>query len=482
MDPTPETFPSASNRRFLLMTAGMAFLFGLMAFFYSHPDWTEPRLNRELFIWPVTLGLVLLYWKGYQALREHMPAPAVLVGMSILVSVAALWVPPFHSTDLFGYINRGWQQVAYAMNPYVYTVDDIPDWGSDPMITNHWVNNPSPYGFVYLQVARGLTWLGGGELARTMLLFKLFNLFLHLGVMALIWQAARRLLDRESALRGLYLYGFNPLILVHALSNGHNDLLMGALITASATAAVLGRNWVIIPALVAATLVKYAAVIILPLAGLLLIKQKAWGALIVGLLLGLAVFAGAGISYLPDWQHFAVDRIQRNAFVSHSSLHSVFFNAYEALGEYMFPALQAHEPAVRSFLKNLLLGGLAGFYAWLCWRILKSTTYSVPAWIRDSLVVMIVLVGIVSLKFYPWYLGMFMPLAFFLPEGHFLRRFVVIYSCFQMLALTFIGQTHFLNFLLMSAVPMIWVFRQARLRAAERDVPAGTVAADGAGS
>ncbi len=462
----PEPAPSFTARRFVLLAGLSGVLYAALWFFYSHPDWRAQQVLRELFIWPVTLGLVWAYWQGYEAMRPEPPRLKTMLWLALAVALLAMAVPPFHSTDLFGYINRGWQQVAYGMNPYVHPVDDIPGWEHDPMITDHWVNNPSPYGFVYLQVARLLAWLGGGSLPQTIMVFKAFNLLLHLGVGAMVWLVGRRLFSEAAALRGFYLYAFNPLILVHALCNGHNDILMGALVTLSAWLAVLGAAWAVLPALVAATLVKYAALVILPLAGLLLMKQRRWAALAVGGMAALGVFLLSGSSYLPDWRDFAVDRIQRNAFVSHSSLHSVFFNAYEDLGHFVFPAMQPYEQAVRSLLKNSLLLAYVLFYATLCWRILKAPEYPVARFIRDALLVMVVLVGIVSLKFYPWYLGMFLPLAFLLPEGDWLRRFVVVYSGFQMLALTFIGQTHYLNFLLMSGVPMLWMWRLHRKAAA----------------
>jgi hypothetical protein len=49
-----------------------------------------------------------------------------VVWFAALFCAACVLVYPFHSTDVFGYVNRGWQQVHYHMNPYVYTVAEVP--------------------------------------------------------------------------------------------------------------------------------------------------------------------------------------------------------------------------------------------------------------------------------------------------------------------------------------------------------------------
>ena len=66
------------------------------------------------------------------------------------------------------------------------------------------------------------------------------------------------------------------------------------------------------------------------------------------------------------------------------------------------------------------------------------------------------LICIASPKYYAWYLGMFYPLALWLPEGDRLRRVILAVTSAQLLSLTFVAQAHFLNVVLMLVVPMIW--------------------------
>jgi hypothetical protein len=473
--------PPDTTRRFLWLAAGNILIYGVLWAFYTTPWLHEPRLNRELLVWPVTFLLLWLYWAGYRLVAAKAIPLSWLVGSGLILAIVAALVPPFHSTDIFGYINRGWQQLHYHLNPYVYTIDQIPDWEHDPMITDHWVNNPSPYGFLYLLLAKFLCWLGAGNKANTVLLFKLGNVIAH-GLTALLIWLGIDALNKDSRKKrsgnsgyldpnlAIYLYLWNPLVLVHGLANGHNDMIMGLFITLSVYCAT--RNWLagILPTLMTATLIKYGAVVIVPLAIVFLIRRRAWISLEWGVVLAALVFLLTGFPYLVDWQQFHLAEINRNAFVSHGSIHSLIYSIYKTLGKEAFPVLYQYRELARAILKNLLLLGYMVVYGTLAWRRFRQAEYTTLQWIWDSLLVMTLLICLVSLKFYPWYLGMFFPLALFLPAGDWLRRFVVVLSGAQLLSITFIGQAHLLNFILMTAIPIGWIVWTHRKRQPQSSV------------
>lgn len=454
------------QRRFWWLTALALLVLAGLWFFYATPALYGPRLNREILVWPVTLLLLWLYWAGAQAVRSQAVSTRTVWISGILLTAVAVLIPPFHSTDLFGYINRGWQQLHYGLNPYVYTVDAIPQWEADPMITDHWVNNPSPYGFLYLLIAKTLCALGAGHKAQTMLVFKLSNGLVSLATAALLWSGVRAAQTRKALKSGwasdprlaLYLYLWNPLILIHGLANGHNDLWMGFFVTLAAFVGLIGSWLWVLPALMAATLIKYGALVIVPLAVLFLIKNRAWPALGGGLVLSLMLFGLTGLPFLPNWQQFHLSEINHNAFVSHGSLHSLVYSAFKTLDKTALPFLHPHREAIRALLKNLLLGSYGLIFVGLCWRRFRQANYATAQWVRDSLLVMALLISLVSLKFYPWYLGMFFPLALFLPEKNWLRQFVLVLSGAQLFSITLIGQAHMLNFLVMTGLPLAWLF------------------------
>ncbi len=470
MVPTLPPSSQLDTRRFRWLTLGMLALLLGTALFYRIPEWCGPRLNRELWVWPLTFALLGFYWQGFQLLQRHAVSRQWIWISGVLLALAAVAIPPFHSTDIYGYINRGWQQLHYGMNPYVFTVDHIPGWEADPMITDHWVNNPSPYGFLYLLVAKALCVLGAGNKALTVMLFKVWNGVLHLGTAWLVGYGAQALSEKgPDAYRGkvdpllaIFLYLWNPLVLMQSLANGHNDSLMGFWVTLSAVAAITGR-WVwILPALMAATLVKYGAVVIVPLAVLFLVRNRAWSALLQGLALSLILFGVTGLPFLADWRSFHLQEINRNAFVSHGSLHSLIFSMAKTLDKTLLPALHAHRDWVRTMLKNILLGSYALFFLRMVWLRWRQADYLVVQWIRDSLLVMLILVCLISLKFYPWYLGMFFPLVFFLRQDDWLFRSLLVLSGAQLFAITLIGQAHMLNFIVMTGLPVLWAWTQWR--------------------
>lgn len=348
------------------------------------------------------------------------------------------------------------------------------------MITDHWVNNPSPYGFLYLLMAKALCLLGGGNKALTLFYFKASNLVIHLLIGGLVWLGARRC-QRDNPdfhpERSLYLYLWNPLLLLHSVANGHNDLWMGLFLLLSAYVALLGGGaWVwMLPALAAATLIKYGAVVVIPLACLFLLRQKAWKALGVGSLLALGILVLCALPYWSEWRDFHLKEIGRNAFVSHGSLHSLIYSAYKTLAKVVLPGLHDTQELVRTVLKNTLLGSFAIFYGMLAFRRFRAASYPASLWVSDALLVMALLICLVSLKFYPWYLGMFFPLALYLQEGHWLRRSTVALSGAQLLSITFIGQAHFLNFLAMTGLPIVTVALPA-LGLSKRTIAIGSVA------
>jgi hypothetical protein len=96
-------------------------------------------------------------------------------------------------------------------------------------------------------------------------------------------------------------------------------------------------------------------------------------------------------------------------------------------------------------------------YAGVALRWLRNRTCDGATLLRDCVLVHFVLVCLVSSKFYPWYMGMFLPLALLLSPGDWLRRSVLAVSCAQVLSLTFINQAHFLNVLVMLLLPLVVV-------------------------
>lgn len=470
----------------------MAVVYGLLWFFIGNDVHHQSRGMREIVFWLTILsvggayvfgGIQLRCFGKEKAVSQHQSKNFqsvstvfwLVVGLVVCVVLCAL-MTPFHSTDVFGYINRGWQQAAYHTNPYATTIVMIPGWHDDPMITDHWVHNPSPYGFVFLHIARWLCLPFYGNFPATVGLFKFSVGAVHLLITALLWFGLRER-GRSVQMSMLYWYGFNPLILLHHVGNGHNDVWMGLFLVLAALL-IQGQSsdgkWALLkwsamlPMLMVATLVKYAALVTLPITALIMLIQKRWKALIIGVLLSIGVILISGAMYLPDWQHFIWVKLGGNASIFHASITALVWDTYKLASKLLtdlWPMLMENREGVKNALKLAFTGGYALVYVYLCWRVIRGVKevhsfgqslikHPASGWALT----MVLALGVFSSKFYPWYIGMYFPLVFLIPEAsplQKLRPLVIAVTLGQLLSFTVIGQSRFADVLLMLVLPVL---------------------------
>src|SRR3977135_1100342 len=97
-----------------------AVVYLLTFFFYLKGPQSHSRAAKEIFAWFIVSLLLFLFWKGYRIISHTSDiSPRLIGGFGVLLGVLACLIYPFHSTDIFGYINLGWQQVHYGQNPYL---------------------------------------------------------------------------------------------------------------------------------------------------------------------------------------------------------------------------------------------------------------------------------------------------------------------------------------------------------------------------
>ncbi|MCU1265575.1 MAG: hypothetical protein JWM21_1893 [Acidobacteria bacterium] len=449
----------AAGRSLYLIGALTASVYSLALVFYFKGPQSHSRTGRELFAWFLAPACLFLFWKGYRVVAETGELPIrIVVGFGILFCLLAFFIFPFHSTDVFGYINRGWQQVHYHQNPYVYFTADIPGWQQDPMLRDHWIYNPNPYGFLFTLLARLLAWMGRGNWWLTLFLFKGVNVLAYGATSWLVWSGAKRL-GHSKPLTDLYLFMWNPLILLHHIANGHNDILTGYFVALAMYLAVAGAGFWIIPVLVLATLLKYGPAILIPLALIFVIKNYGWKTAILSCLLGGVIAIAVGAPYLVDWHQIRLDDIKGNATLIDNSLHSFLIHIFENLAR-LLPPLTAWHGLVDGLIKNSLRLGLVIFLLVQLVTIPKNFTPQI--FLKKSLLIMFVLICLASSKFNAWYMGMLLPLALLLDAKYWLRRVVVLITGAELFSLTFFKQAYILNFFAMILLPSWIVFRQVK--------------------
>jgi alpha-1,6-mannosyltransferase len=382
----------------------------------------------------------------------------VILGFGAAFGIVALIAQPVHSLDVYCYINTGWLQIEYGLNPYLKVPEDIPGWQRDPMLHPVWYVSHAAYGFLFTSITKVLCWLGGGNLWATLMLFKAMNGVAFALTAWVVWRGCKRL-QLPHPERALYLLLWNPLLLFHGLANGHNDLLMALMTVVGVYLAIRGRWMWVLPAIMAGVLIKMGSVVVLPFAFLYLVKRHGWmramGSAGLAILLGIASIAPflTAEGSMSDWA-----RLGENATAVHNSLASLVFFPFEVCLK-PFPWLRPYEGTVISAIKLIFLTAFTAFYGHLAWRRFRGREYTHSALLRDCLLLQFVLICLASSKYFVWYLSLIFPLAVWLESEDWLHRALVALSCAQILALTFVEQAHGLNVIVMLVLPLYWAWR-----------------------
>lgn len=203
-----------------------------------HPTWLGVLL--------CAVGVLLLlvaWWRLRGSATSAVLQAAALWSVPLLVSV------PLFSRDVYAYAGQA-HLVDAGLSPYTHGPSAAPG----PLSANVddvWANTRSPYGPVFLRVA---SWLVPGQhVVASVLLLRLLAVA---GLALLAWG-----LVRLGGARAAWLGVANPLVLLHAVSGAHNDVLMAGLMAvglavapaslAAAAALVVVAALVKLPAVVA---------------------------------------------------------------------------------------------------------------------------------------------------------------------------------------------------------------------------------------
>lgn len=181
---------------------------------------------------------------------------------ALLLALPLLWTYPYNSTDIFRYTIRGRISSLYGQNPYAVSPSALAD-DDLAALAGEWIGETSPYGPVWEMLAAALTSLGGGDLQRDLLLFKLTGVASLLATTSLIWLT---LGDVPARIRSAYalLWAWNPAILLVFVANGHNEAFMLLWLLLGYLLIRRGRPYAGFLALFLAVLTKPIALLVLP--------------------------------------------------------------------------------------------------------------------------------------------------------------------------------------------------------------------------
>lgn len=235
----------------------------------THVLWPGVAWWRDAGGSPLLATVALLAMLGFVVAWWRLRWARVTVGW--WQTTAALWFAPLvasvplYSRDLYSYAAQGllWSE---GFSPYDHTVRELDsDWRLSTAPT--WLDTPTPYGPVWLLLARGVASVSGGHLWVALLLLRLLAV---VGVVVIAWAVpdlARRL--GTDPARATWLAVACPLVGVHFVSGAHNDALMVAAVLGGLALALRGRFVTAALVIALGAMVKVTAVVALPFVALL---------------------------------------------------------------------------------------------------------------------------------------------------------------------------------------------------------------------
>ncbi|WRZ94667.1 polyprenol phosphomannose-dependent alpha 1,6 mannosyltransferase MptB [Streptomyces sp. NBC_01007] len=233
-------FPVDLRRCQALGLAGTAFLAlgGETAGALPARDLLAPESGRAVLgLVGVYFGVVLLIaaWAllGTVVRGPEPPAPRSLLLVLATWAAPLLLAPPLFSRDVYSYLAQG-AMVDAHIDVYAYGPAQLGGPLADE-VAPVWQQTTTPYGPVFLAVARGLSALTRGEIPAGLFGMRMVAL---LGV-ALMAAALPRLARHSGAdpAAALWLGALNPLVLLHLVAGAHNDAIMLGLLGVGLVAA-----------------------------------------------------------------------------------------------------------------------------------------------------------------------------------------------------------------------------------------------------
>jgi alpha-1,6-mannosyltransferase len=175
--------------------------------------------------------------------------------------------PLLLSRDVYSYAAYGRLYSVHGANPYVEPPSSLPADPFTPVLSPEWRDTRSLYGPAFTLVSAGITRTWPGSPGATILAFKVLAGVAVGGATLVAVALCRRFRPHRASLAAT-LVAMNPVIVVHTVGGGHNDLLMVVLVMAALAVALHPNAQLSRPIwpVVATALLTLAALVKLPAA------------------------------------------------------------------------------------------------------------------------------------------------------------------------------------------------------------------------
>jgi len=291
----------------ILLGAGSQVIYLTMVLLYPltvHGQADRPydleKLSRgrpsSAFIYVIGLiALFVAFWAALRIARRNRVPVKLIVAFGLIFGFTLTWLYPITADDLFRYVLRARLRVVYGENPFLVPVSGVP---GDPMhlFAGQWGDHLSPYGPIWELIAEGVVWMGLREPVSGALAYKVVVWLAYLACTGLLAWGTR------GDSRALLIFAWNPLVLIQGPGNGHNDLVMMALMVLGLVLWERKRSWALaVAAMSLAVLTKLSAALMAPLLMVAILRSQPTWWRRVAILIGAAAIAAGLIvlAYLP---------------------------------------------------------------------------------------------------------------------------------------------------------------------------------------
>jgi hypothetical protein len=346
----------------------------------------------------------------WQWQRLHLSVRTVAWSAAAIALMACALLPA-DSSDVLEYIGFGRLAVIYHVSPYTHTEFEM----EDPFESHVTWDEPMPYGPVVLPVFAAAAVESSRHLLVAIYAIKSVWLVVHLLNASLVYGLALSFgIDPVFA---LFVFAFNPLIVLEQPGNGHNDGLLILFWLLALRALARGQHgrslWLaFLSAFVKATgLFWFAGV------AALLVGQRRWRALGQGMAAGAATLAALFALAPGRWALFTVVTTWEYA---EDSLHTLLIEGVRPLFALRHIAWDYDDlfHADRAIF-SVLLVGLA------IWRY--GGVRDTLGLVREIGVVLLALLLGYAASVHPWYAAWLLPIAALTDSGA-LRRTILVFS------------------------------------------------------
>jgi len=288
--------------------------------------------SRQLLFVFLMVALSCLWFGAIHIVRRdtRRSMTAIIVAGFGLFALVFVFTPSFMSRDIFSYIFFGRAMTVYHSNPFLLIPHARQSDIFYPLIG--WKYNASVYGPVFNYLSWLVTRIAGNNVAANVLGFKFMAFLFYSACLPMVYWLTRRVSPGKENM-ALAVTAWCPLLVMHTLGGGHNDVIMVAIVLAGYLLYRKGYLLIGIVIVMVAVLVKIDAVLALAPMLVLYVRDKQ-GASLKRLFAACAACIGIGVVlYLPFLQTLKIFKTtaRMSKMYSASSIPQLFSWLYQKM-------------------------------------------------------------------------------------------------------------------------------------------------------